>query len=77
MAPWVTQNLGKKITMVFPDYAFGYDHRDFFTEAVKAQGGEVIAQIAIPPTETTLPAICRRFRLKQRCCIMSWSARRF
>lgn len=53
MAPWVTQNLGKKVTMVFPDYAFGYDHRDFFTEAVKAQGGEVIAQIAIPPTETT------------------------
>lgn len=53
MAPWVMQNLGKKVTMVFPDYAFGYDHRDFFTEAVKAQGGEVIAQIAIPPTETT------------------------
>ena len=53
MAPWVTQNLGKKVTMVFPDYAFGHDHRDFFTEAVKAQGGEVIAQIAIPPTETT------------------------
>lgn len=53
MAPWVTQNLGKKVTMVFPDYAFGYDHRDFFTEAVKAQGGEVIAQLAIPPTETS------------------------
>jgi len=53
MAPWVTQNLGKKVTMVYPDYAFGYDHRDFFTEAVKAQGGEVIAQIAIPPTETS------------------------
>ncbi len=53
MAPWVTQNLGKKVTMVFPDYAFGHDHRDFFTEAVKAQGGEVIAHIAIPPTETS------------------------
>lgn len=53
MAPWVTANLGKKVTMVFPDYAFGYDHRDFFSEAVKAQGGEVIAQIAIPPTETS------------------------
>jgi branched-chain amino acid transport system substrate-binding protein len=53
MAPWVMQNLGKKVTMVYPDYAFGYDHRDFFTEAVKAQGGEVIAQIAIPPTETS------------------------
>ena len=53
MAPWVTQNLGKKVTMVFPDYAFGHDHRDFFTAAVAAQGGEVIAQIAIPPTETS------------------------
>ncbi len=53
MAPWVTQNLGKKVTMVFPDYAFGHDHRDFFSAAVAAQGGEVIKQIAIPPTETS------------------------
>lgn len=53
VAPWITQNLGKKVTLVFPDYAFGHDHRDFFTEAVKAQGGEVIAQVAIPPTETS------------------------
>ena len=53
MAPWVLANLGKKVTMVFPDYAFGHDHRDFFTAAVQANGGEVIAQIAIPPTETS------------------------
>ncbi|MCB2110321.1 ABC transporter substrate-binding protein [Albidovulum sp.] len=53
MAPWVTANLGKKVTMVFPDYAFGHDHRDFFTAAVAAQGGEVIRQVAIPPTETS------------------------
>ena len=53
MAPWVAANLGKKITMIFPDFAFGHDHRDFFTEAMKARGGEVIAQIAIPPTETS------------------------
>ncbi|MDZ4095636.1 MAG: ABC transporter substrate-binding protein [Paracoccaceae bacterium] len=53
MAPWVTANLGKKITMIFPDFAFGHDHRNFFTEAVAALGGEVIAQIAIPPTETS------------------------
>jgi branched-chain amino acid transport system substrate-binding protein len=53
MAPWVLGNLGKKVTMVFPDYAFGHDHRDFFTAAVQANGGEVIAQIAIPPTETS------------------------
>mgnify|MGYP001047014659 FL=1 len=53
MAPWVTSNLGKKVTMVFPDYAFGHDHRDFFTAAVAAQGGEVIKHVAIPPTETS------------------------
>lgn len=53
MAPWVTQNLGRKVTMIFPDYAFGHDHRDFFSAAVEAQGGEVVARIAIPPTETS------------------------
>ena len=53
MAPWVAANLGKKVTMVFPDYAFGHDHRDFFTAAIQAQGGEVVAQIAVPPTETS------------------------
>ncbi len=53
MAPWVAANLGKKVTMIFPDFAFGHDHRDFFTAAMAAQGGEVIAQIAIPPTETS------------------------
>ncbi|MBV1895113.1 MAG: ABC transporter substrate-binding protein [Rhodobacteraceae bacterium] len=53
MAPFVAQNLGKKITMIFPDFAFGHDHRDYFTAAIEAQGGEVLAQIAIPPTETS------------------------
>ncbi len=52
MAPWVSSTLGRKVTMIFPDFAFGQDHRDFFTAAMAAQGGEVIAQIAIPPTET-------------------------
>ncbi len=53
MAPFVAENLGKKVTMVFPDFAFGHDHRDFFTAAIEAQGGEVLEHIAIPPTETT------------------------
>ncbi len=53
MAPFVANNLGKKVTMIYPDFAFGYDHRDFFTAAIKAQGGDVIAQIAIPPTESS------------------------
>ena len=53
MAPWVTSTLGKKIAMIFPDFAFGHDHRDYFTAAVQAQGGEVVAQIAVPPTESS------------------------
>jgi branched-chain amino acid transport system substrate-binding protein len=53
MAPWVAQNLGKKVAMIFPDYAFGHDHRDYFSSAIKAQGGEVSALIPIPPTESS------------------------
>jgi branched-chain amino acid transport system substrate-binding protein len=53
MAPFVAENLGKKVTMVFADFAFGHNHRDFFTQAIEAQGGEVLAQIAIPPNETS------------------------
>ncbi|WP_146346570.1 ABC transporter substrate-binding protein [Phaeobacter marinintestinus] len=53
MAPFVSSNLGKKVTMIFPDFAFGHDHRDYFTAAIEAQGGEVLAHIAIPPTETS------------------------
>ncbi|MDX2482987.1 MAG: ABC transporter substrate-binding protein [Pseudodonghicola sp.] len=53
MAPFVASNLGKKVTMIFPDYAFGHDHRDYFSQAIEAQGGEVVAKLAIPPTETS------------------------
>ena len=53
MAPFVKENLGKKVTMIFPDFAFGHDHRDFFSAAMKAQGGEIVGLIAIPPTETS------------------------
>lgn len=53
LAPWIVTNLGKKITMVFPDYAFGYDHRDFFSRAAGQAGGAIQALIPIPPTETS------------------------
>ena len=53
MAPFVSENLGKKVTMVFPDFAFGHDHRDYFTAAIEANGGQVLEHIAIPPTETS------------------------
>src|SRR5262249_41565118 len=38
VAPWILKNLGKKVTLIFPDYAFGHDHRDFFGRAAQAQG---------------------------------------
>jgi len=53
MAPYVGQNLGKKVTMIFPDFAFGHDHRDYFSKAIEAQGGEVLAMIPVPPAETS------------------------
>ena len=53
MAPWVADRLGKKVTMIFPDYAFGHDHRDYFSAAIKQRGGEVVQLIPIPPTETS------------------------
>ena len=39
--------------MTFPDYTYGHDHRDFFSEAIAELGGEVIDLVAIPPTETS------------------------
>lgn len=53
MAPYVGKNLGKKVTMIYPDFAFGHDHRDFFSEALEREGGTVVAKIAVPPTETS------------------------
>ncbi|MBE0453766.1 ABC transporter substrate-binding protein [Roseovarius autotrophicus] len=53
MAPFITETLGKKVTMIFPDYGFGYDHRDNLVPAIEANGGTVLEKIAIPPTETS------------------------
>ena len=53
MSSWIIDKLGKKVTMIFPDYAFGYDHRDFFSQAVAKRGGTVLEKLAIPPTESS------------------------
>jgi branched-chain amino acid transport system substrate-binding protein len=53
VAPWIFKTLGKKVTLIFPDYAFGHDHRDFFGRAAQAHGATVRALIPIPPTETS------------------------
>ena len=53
ISSWVLDNLGKNVTMIFPDYAFGYNHRDFFGEAVRQRGGTIKALLPIPPTESS------------------------
>lgn len=53
IAPWVVNNAGKKVTMIIPDYIFGYQHRDFFTEVSARHGGTVNAVVAIAPTESS------------------------
>ena len=53
IAPYIADNLGKNVSTIFPDYSYGYDHRDFFRTAIKRHGGHVIDEIAIPPTETS------------------------
>src|SRR5690606_29950452 len=53
MAPWIAGNIGKKVTMIYPDFAFGHDHRDYFSAAIADQGGSIAALIPIAPTETS------------------------
>ena len=53
ISSWIVTTLGKKITMIYPDYAFGYDHRDFFGKGAGRLGATIQAQIPIPPTETS------------------------
>ncbi|MCY4260786.1 MAG: ABC transporter substrate-binding protein [Rhodobacteraceae bacterium] len=53
MAPFVHDNLGRKVTMLFADFAFGHDHRDAFSAAFEQQGGTILEKIAIPTTATS------------------------
>ena len=53
VGPWIANIVGKKITLIFPDYAFGHDHRDKFPEKFEAAGGTVVGMVPIPPTETS------------------------
>ena len=53
MGPFITENLGKKVTMIYPDFAFGHDHRDFFSAAFEELGGVILEKIAISPVETS------------------------
>ena len=41
MAGWLFNNLGKKVALIYPDYAFGYDHRDYASAAAEQHGGKI------------------------------------
>ncbi|MEL6235068.1 MAG: ABC transporter substrate-binding protein [Pseudomonadota bacterium] len=60
IAPFVSDRLGKTATIVFPDDTIGQAHRAFFVAAMAELGGEVIEEIAIPPTETSFAAHIQR-----------------
>ncbi len=51
-AAWATQNLGKKWTFVFADYAWGWSHFKEHTAVISKYGGEAIAKIPVPPNAT-------------------------
>ena len=53
VGPFIANNVGKKVTMLYPDYAFGFDHRDYFPANFEANGGKVVGMVPIPPTETS------------------------
>ena len=50
---WVTQNLGKKWYIIYPNYAFGQDMEKSFRGAVEKTGGTVVASDGSPfPNQT-------------------------
>ena len=50
---WVTQNVGKKWYIIYPNYAFGQDMNKSFTNAIQANGGTVLASEPSPfPNQT-------------------------
>ncbi|MEM1967523.1 MAG: ABC transporter substrate-binding protein [Nitrososphaerota archaeon] len=53
IAKWIFENLGKRVAIIFPDYAFGHDHRDALTKAAERYGARIVEQIPIPPGETS------------------------
>ncbi|MAQ83252.1 MAG: branched-chain amino acid ABC transporter substrate-binding protein [Maritimibacter sp.] len=53
VAPFIANSIGKKVTIIYPDYAFGHDHRDNLPPAIEAAGGEIVGMVPIPPTETS------------------------
>jgi branched-chain amino acid transport system substrate-binding protein len=50
---WVTQNVGKKWFIIYPNYTLGQDMNRYFTNAIRANGGSVLASEPSPfPNQT-------------------------
>jgi branched-chain amino acid transport system substrate-binding protein len=45
---WLLDNVGKSWSVIFPDYAFGYYHRDWFPRIVEERGGKILEKIPVP-----------------------------
>lgn len=57
---WILENVGMKWSVIYPDYAFGYYHRDWFTTLVEERGGKVLKRIPVPADASDfLPYISR------------------
>lgn len=48
IARWLVENLGRRWALIFPDYAFGYYHREWATRYIEENGGVVKAKIPVP-----------------------------
>ncbi len=53
VSKWIFDNLGRRIAIIYPDYAFGYDHRDWLSKAAEKEGAVIVEKIPIPPAETS------------------------
>ncbi|MBI4032563.1 ABC transporter substrate-binding protein [Candidatus Berkelbacteria bacterium] len=47
-ADWALKNIAKRWTIVVSDYAWGWSHEKWFSDAVKGKGGTVLSAIRVP-----------------------------
>jgi branched-chain amino acid transport system substrate-binding protein len=53
VSKWIFENLGRRLAIIYPDYAFGYDHRDWLSKAAEKEEAVIVEKIPIPPAETS------------------------
>ena len=51
--PYICENLGQKVFLLLPDYAFGYEQEAAYTTAIPEQSGCSVAGTAYFPLGTT------------------------